>query len=234
MSQYVESVVLVPGLNNTKQTWDGVITALPESINAISIDVPAIPNIDEIAKELLKNLPEKFHLVGHSFGGFVSLAILAAAPERVTGLSLVCTNADAHSDGAKEATKKAIARVEAGEYEDMVNASAHRTFHADNVNNPKLQEVREQMLKDYGPQRYIAHAQAMMNRPDRSSLLSETNIPYLFIASPEDVVIPLETTKKMMDSAKNAEFKTIEKTGHLAPLEQPEALAEMLIPWLKK
>lgn len=234
MTKYVENIVLIPGLNNSKQAWDGVVEALPESIKTYAVDVPAIDNVDEIAKNLLENLPDKFHLVGHSFGGFVSLAILEAAPERVTGLCLVGTNAEAHSEVAKEATKKAIKRVENGEYEDMVNASAHRTFHADNVNDPKLQEVREQMLKDYGSERYIAHAKAMMNRPNRSSVLAETNIPYLFIASPDDVVIPLETTKKMMKSAKNAEFKTIEKTGHLAPLEQPNALVKKMLPWLEK
>ncbi|WP_158232561.1 alpha/beta fold hydrolase [Sporosarcina sp. P13] len=234
MSKYAENLVLIPGLNNTKQTWDGVVEALPKSINTFPVDVPAIANIDEIAKELLKDLPEKFHLVGHSFGGFVALAILANAPERVSALSLAGTNAEADSEAGKEFREKAIARVEAGEYEEMVNAAAHRTFHPDNLDNPKLQEIREQMLKDYGPERYIAHAKATMDRPDRNSLLADTDIPYLFIASPEDVVVPLESTKAMLKFAPNAEFKTIEKTGHLAPLEQPEALAELLLPWLEK
>ncbi|PID21313.1 alpha/beta hydrolase [Sporosarcina sp. P3] len=234
MPEYAENLVLIPGLNNTKQTWDGVLEALPKSINAFPVDVPAIPNIDEIAKELLQDLPERFHLIGHSFGGFVALSILANAPERVSALSLVGTNAQADSEAGKELRKKAIARVEAGEYEEMVNASAHRTFHPDNLDNTKLQEIREQMLKDYGPERYIAHAKAIMEKPDRSSLLANTDIPYLFIASKDDVVVPLESTKAMLKDAPNAEFKTIEGTGHLAPLEQPEALAELLLPWLEK
>ncbi|PID05692.1 MULTISPECIES: alpha/beta fold hydrolase [unclassified Sporosarcina] len=233
MPKYAENLVLIPGLNNTKQTWDGVLEALPKTINAFPVDVPAIPNIDDIAKDLLKDLPEKFHLVGHSFGGFVALAILANAPERVSALSLVGTNAEADSETGKEFRKKAIARVEAGEYEDMVNAAAHRTFHPDNLDNAELQEIREQMLIDYGPDRYIAHAKAIMNKPDRGSLLANTDIPYLFIASKDDLVIPLESTKAMLEYAPNAVFKTIEKTGHLAPLEQPEALTEILLPWLE-
>lgn len=233
MGEFVENVVFIPGLNNTKIAWDEVINNLPESVNATAVTVPAISDIDELAKELLKELPEKFHLVGHSFGGFVSLAILEEAPERVTGLALVGTNANADSEAGKEKRKQSIAKASSGQYEEMVSAGASRTFHPTNVGNEKLQKIRSEMLEGYGAERYIAHSTATMNRPDRNHLFKKVDIPYLFVASEDDLVVPLESTKAMLEFAPNAAFETVENSGHLIPIEQPEALAEKLKPWLK-
>ncbi|PID20954.1 alpha/beta hydrolase [Sporosarcina sp. P3] len=234
MSQYVENLVLIPGLNNTKQAWSGVMEALPASVNKYAVDVPAMTDINQIAEELLNTLPETFHLAGHSFGGFIALAMLEMAPERISGLSLIGTNANAEKEEVRELRKKAIARALSGEYEEMISAASHRTFHPDNLGNEDLQILRKQMIEDYGVERYAAHAEATMNRPDRSKILTEVDIPYLFVSSIDDIIVPLESTKEMLQYAPKAEFVIIENSGHLIPLEQPKALAVEMLPWLEK
>ncbi|MCH6264240.1 MULTISPECIES: alpha/beta fold hydrolase [Neobacillus] len=234
MSEYVKNLVLIPGLNNTKQIWDEVIEHLPSSIECYPITVPAIANLDQLAEEVLKGLPDQFHLAGFSFGGFLALAMLEKAPERITGLSLIGTSAEGESDASRELRKKSIARAKSGEYEEMVAAGVNRTFYPSNVEDKKFQKIRKQMLTDYGQDRYIAHATATMARVDRHHLLEKHDIPYLFVASVNDVVVPLEKTKQMTNYAKNAQFATVDRSGHLIPLEQPKELAELMEPWLEK
>ncbi len=228
-----KNLVLIPGLNNTKEIWDEVVKQLPQTINCYPITVPAVDNMDELAEEVLKELPEKFHLAGFSFGGFLSLAILEKAPERVTGLALIGTSADGESEVARENRKKSIARAQLGEYKEMVAASSHRTFHPSNAGNAELQKIREQMVENYGAERFVAHATATMNRPDRNHLLVTNDIPYLFIGGKEDQVVPAAKVKKMLEQVPTAQYEEIEHTGHLIPLEQPEKLVEKMLSWLE-
>jgi len=84
-------LVLVPGLNNTHAVFDGVVKALPAEVRAHAVNNPALDSVDAIAQALLPTLPNRFWLAGFSFGGYVALAILAAVPERVQGIAMLCT-----------------------------------------------------------------------------------------------------------------------------------------------
>jgi pimeloyl-ACP methyl ester carboxylesterase len=233
MSKYIENLVLIPGLNNTKEMWNEVVEQLPKSVNCHPITVPAIADMDELAEEVLKELPEKFHLAGFSFGGFLALAILEKAPERVTGLALIGTSADGESEVARENRNKSIARAQSGEYKEMVAANAHRSFHPNNADNVELKKIREKMVEDYGAERFVAHATATMNRPDRNHLLVSNDIPYLFVGGKDDLVVPATKVKKMLEKVPTAQYEEVENTGHLIPLEQPEILVSKMLPWLK-
>jgi pimeloyl-ACP methyl ester carboxylesterase len=76
-------LVLVPGLNNTHAVFDGVVAALPPAIHAHALDNPALDTVEAIAAAHLAALPARFWLAGFSFGGYVALAMLALAPERI-------------------------------------------------------------------------------------------------------------------------------------------------------
>ncbi|KGR80057.1 alpha/beta fold hydrolase [Ureibacillus manganicus] len=228
----VNNLVLIPGLNNTKEIWDAVIEELPTSYNYYPITVPAISNMDELTDTVLNELPEKFHLVGFSFGGFLALSMLEKAPERITGLCLIGTSAEGESEEGRKLRKQSISRALL-EYEEMVSAGVGRTFHPNSLENLDIQEVRKQMVKDYGAERYIAHTTALMERVDRHHVIKQNDIPYLFVASERDVVIPLEKTKEMTKFANNARFETVDQSGHLIPLEQPKELAKIITSWLE-
>ena len=76
-------LVLVPGLNNTHAVWDGVVAALGASAQCSALDCPALDTVEAVADALLAQLPERFWLAGFSFGGYVALAMLERAPQRV-------------------------------------------------------------------------------------------------------------------------------------------------------
>jgi pimeloyl-ACP methyl ester carboxylesterase len=150
------SLVLIPGLNNTRAVFDQVVSELPPDELGLALDNPALPSVDQIAQALLPALPERFWLAGFSFGGYVAMALLAAVPERVQG-----------------------------RYFEMIDAQAANAFHPDSLKNEALMAARKAMVRDYGAARFSAHIRATMSRPDRSALLDGRR-PTLIVSSSHD------------------------------------------------
>lgn len=224
-------LVLIPGLNNTRVVFDGVVAALPAHLTAHALDCPAIPTVEGIAAALLPHLPERFWLVGFSFGGYVAMALLEAIPERIAGIALVCTGPHADRPERVAARRKSIDTVRQGNYLAMVEAAAPNTMSAASLARADLMPVRRKMVEDYGPERYLAHAQAAIDRPDRGHLLDGSR-PTLFVGASDDKVFAPELVQACAAEVPAARLIMINGSGHLVPMEQPAALAAVLADWI--
>lgn len=224
-------LVLLPGLNNTHAVFDGVVEALPKDVLAHALDNPALPSVDAIAQALLPTLPERFWLAGFSFGGYVALAILAAAPERVRGIAMLCTAPFADSPEAAPKRQASLRAVEEGRYFELIDSQAGNAFHPDSLNDAALMAARGAMVRDYGPERYAAHVRATAARPDRSVLLDGSR-PTLVVAASHDKVFPPQTAQSYADKIPGVQFALIEGAGHLVPMEKPAEVARLLCDWM--
>ena len=226
------ALALVPGLNNSRRVWDGVAASLGAAATCHAFDCPPLDTVEQVADALLAQLPPRFFLCGFSFGGYVALAMLERAPERVAALALVNTGATADNDAQRAARQKAIATAEAGGHETMVEAQAAMVFHAASLANPALMRSRMEMVREYGAKRLIAHARACMVRPDRTAVVAAARCPVLVVAAADDRVVPTAAQKALALSLPGARYVEIGAAGHMLPLEQPAALADALRPWL--
>lgn len=230
-------LVLIPGLNNTAAVWDAVLPAIGaeaaragKSVTCRTDTSPAMDTVEELARHWLDKLPQRFHLVGFSFGGYVALAMLEFAPERIAGLTMMCTGAGADSPQQVATREAAIARALAGEYESMIGAQAAGAFHPDSLADAALMQRRMDMVKDYGAQRFAAHARAATRRPDRSTLLRAYTGPLQFIAGSHDKLFAPETMRAMAAAAgRGTDIDVIDGAGHLLPMERPAELARSLV-----
>lgn len=227
----IDTLVLLPGLNNTQAVFDGVVAALPAGLAVHAPNNPALDTVEAIAQTHLAALPERFWLAGFSFGGYVALAMLEAAPERVLGLALVCTApfADTPEQSQKRLTSLEAARQ--GRYFEQVAAQAPNAFHPDSLANQALMDARHAMVMDYGVDRYIAHIQATAARPDRSHLFDGRH-PVLVVGASHDKVFAPDTLKLWAQRIASARFEQVQAAGHLLPMEQPKALAQILTRWM--
>ena len=89
------------------------IAALSPEIAVTVAPVTGGDRIEEIASGLLDVLPRKFALAGLSMGGIVAMEILRRAPERVSRLALMDTNALAAGD---DPAPVGLAGVEPGDH----------------------------------------------------------------------------------------------------------------------
>lgn len=232
MQQEQLHLAMIPGINNTARLWGPVIEHLPRWVSAHALDCPPLNRVEEIADELLARLPEIFCLCGFSFGGYVALAMLDKAPERISSLILINTTMAADNEAQIAMRQQAIAKAESGGHEALVEAQAPKVFHPHSLIQEVIANARTAMVKEYGPERFIAHLNASIARPDRCDMVSQLDIPTLVLAAENDQVIPVQRQLAMANFIKKSTFTTIPESGHMMPLEKPAELANKLTEWL--
>ncbi len=223
-------IVFLHGINNTARTFDAVRAALPDNIPTLAPDLPALNTVDAIAEALLPSLPERCVLAGHSFGGYVALALLAAAPNKVAGLVLINSNDWADSPTAAQSREARAQEAEAGAYESLAQAATAKSFHPDSLEREDLMLGRAREVSAYGAERYAAHQRASATRPDSGPMLEYFNGPILIVTADHDEVIPTERQGDMAHRL-GARQQIVPRTGHMLPAEAPEALASALADW---
>lgn len=227
-----QTLALIPGLNNTHEVFSDLIPHLDASITPVTRNNDLLDSVEAIADEWLKVLPNEFWLGGFSFGGYVSLAILARAPERVKGIALICSTPYADSPEARQRRLKALDSGES-QYAKMLETQIARVFSEEALKNEVLVARRQKMALDYGFARYSNHVQATAKRPESLSLLNSLAKPVLLVAAEEDVVVTAELMSNCAAKITGCEFHTIPGSGHMLPFEKPEALAAQLNAWVQ-
>ncbi|MGE8655851.1 MAG: alpha/beta fold hydrolase [Achromobacter sp.] len=229
--------MLLHGLNNTPAIWDAVIARLPGERPVLAPALPPLPDVDAIAQELLKTLPARFWLAGFSFGGYVAMALLERAPERVRGLALIGTTPQADTPAQSRARRDAVLALAAGgaameqAYVARTLAQGTAAFHVEHRDDEPLQRQRREMVEAYGARCFVAHALACLARPDRSGLL-RAPLNLLWIAGSDDPIYPPQVMSAMRAQAATGTLRVLGPAGHLIPLEQPDALARLLAGWM--
>ncbi|MFN0163889.1 MAG: alpha/beta fold hydrolase [Burkholderiales bacterium] len=223
-------LVLVPGLNNTRAVFDRVLPHLPSDTQALPVDNPPLESVDDIAQKLLADLPPRFWLAGFSFGGYVALAMLAAAPQRVLGIAMICTAPGADSQAAAEKRRAALDQVAEGRYFEMIESQAALAFHPDSLADADMMAERARMVRAYGPERFVAHVRATIARPDRTALLDGTR-PTIVVGGSHDRAFPAAALA-YANAIPGCRHVTIEGAGHLVPMEKPAELARCLAQWM--
>ncbi len=131
----------------------------------------------------------------------------------------------------RKPTPAGVRRARAGGYSEMIAQQAANAFHPDSLADASLMAARSAMVADYGAERFIAHTEAVMARPDRQSLLTG-DIPTLVVAASHDKVFPPSSVTGFGAAIPGATVACIEGAGHLAPMERPQALADTLRAWM--
>jgi len=242
-------LVLLHAFPLDSRMWNGVRTTLAAHTRVITPDQRGLgrtplpesvrePNLDDAARDVLSMLDrldvDRVVLGGCSMGGYVAMAVLRAAPERVAGLVLIDTRAGADTHDAA-ANRRAIA--------DRAESEGHKSWLVDDMlpkllgattraARPELGDTLREWVESQ-PSSGIAWAQrAMAARPDSRELLERTDIPALVLVGEEDTLTTPDLARDMADALPGAEFAVLPAVGHLSPLESPATVADNLVGWL--
>ena len=83
-------------------------------------------------------------------------------------------------------------------------------------------------LSNFSPAALITYYEAMMSRPDRTSVLKSSNIPVLFVAGEHDNAVPLADSLKQSYMPDICHFHILKNSGHMGMMEEPEKLNMIL------
>jgi 3-oxoadipate enol-lactonase/4-carboxymuconolactone decarboxylase len=168
---------------------------------------------------------EPFDYAGNSIGGAVGLQLLLHAPERVLTASLLCTAA---AFGSAEMWHQRAAVVRESGIEAVVSLAKQRWFaehfleRGTNAGEAVIDALNRTDAESYA---LACEALAGFDVTDR---LSEMVSPVLAVAGAEDVATPPRQLEQIATGVRNGRLVVLEGVAHLAPVEAPVAVAELV------
>ncbi len=232
MDRPTDTLVLLHGLYCTPDIWapaSSVLSArLPLGTRVIAPFLPALDSVEALADTLLAELPERFALAGFSFGGYVALAMLQRAPERIERFALVCSTARADTEAARAVRARAIDEVLAGDFAGVFTRFSANAIDPRRAQDTALLAEARRIAFDYGADRLVAHQRACMARPDRTAVLARYDGPRMLLAADRDALFSPEAMRAL---APDAALVVVPDSGHMLPIERPEPMAHALADW---
>lgn len=172
-------------------------------------------------------------MLGHSMGGYITLAFAKKYPQMLTGFGLVHSTAFADSDEKKTNRQKAIGFIEEyGTYQFLKTttpnlfAERFKQEHPEKIN--KLVEDGKTFTGEALQQYY----RAMMLRPDMTDLLKDNQIPVLFVIGTEDIAAPLKDVMQQVSLPSISYIYVLPDTGHMGMWEAPDVLNKALLAFI--
>jgi pimeloyl-ACP methyl ester carboxylesterase len=230
----MRTLLLLSGLLCDETVWVDAAQDLESVVDVRIASFQGFDSIQAMAEHVLRMAPQQFLVAGHSMGGRVALEILRLAKERVLGLALLNTGVhplragEIESRGrlVKLARERGMSAVAADWLPPMMGASPARVAQV----MPKLQAmVERQTAESFG-----AQTKALLERPDAVRVLRTVNVPTLLASGTADTWSPLTQHEEIHRQIPEATLVAIEDAGHMAPAEQPQAVAAAVRTWMAR
>lgn len=229
-----QALVLVPGLSCDRHVWQAQIAGLADIAEVTVGDTLKDDSIALMASRVLDAAPERFAIAGFSMGGYVAMEIWRRAPERVTRLALVDTNARADSEEQAALRRAAIATARSRGFEAVLRGSL-RQLVAPDCPEALFEEVVQMALR-VGFGTYMDQQAAIIDRADSLETLGTVTVPAMVMVGEADALTPPrlaeEMVRALIQSASGAVYEVIADAGHMAPMEQSEAVNAAFRRWL--
>jgi pimeloyl-ACP methyl ester carboxylesterase len=189
------------------------------------------PDLDTLASQVIAELPsDEVVLGGCSMGGYVAMAVVRQAPERVKGLVFVDTKHTADAPEAVETRHAMADRVEReGVGEWLAEAMLPNLLGPDASDAAKA--LVRTMILEQRAEDVAWWQRAMAKRPDSADVLETLDVPSLVLVGEHDKLTPPDVAAKLAVTLKHATSERIEGAGHLSPVEQPEEFRMRLERW---
>ena len=247
-------VVLIHGFAEDGNIWKGLIKYLQNNFLLIVPDLPgsgksemldgenvSIEDYAEVIKTILdKELPkvsptggdlEGAILIGHSMGGYITLAFAEKYPDLLNGFGLFHSSAFADDEEKKQTRQKAIDFIIAKGSHSFLRTSIPNLF-AGKEHLKEMEDLIEEG-KNFKPEALIQYYHAMINRPDRTDVLKTFNKPVLFIIGEKDNAVPMQASLLQCHLPAIAHVHLLD-TGHMGMIERSDRSSVIVESFLQK
>lgn len=238
-------VILIHGFGEDGTVWDNQTDYLKEKFRLIIPDLPGSGKSEMIDDMSIEGMAEVIHsiiheenidacpFIGHSMGGYITLALAEKYYNHISAFGLFHSTAYADSEEKKTARRKGIEFIyEHGAFEFLKTATPNLYSPGTKLHNPQLVEKQISGLSYFTSEALIAYYNAMIQRPDRTSVLKTSKIPILFIMGEYDNAVPLQDGLKQCHFAENSYIHILRNSGHMGMQEEAEETNKILTDFL--
>ncbi|GAW34732.1 AB hydrolase superfamily protein YdjP [Roseovarius sp. A-2] len=229
-----DPVVFLPGMMCDARLFAPQLADMSRDMAVTVAPITGGDRIEEIASGLLDVLPRRFALAGLSMGGIVAMEILRRAPDRVTRIALMDTNALAETPQSAAAYEPFIIKLRAGTVADAVEMMLGRDVLAPGQGRAAVLAQVVEMATALGPEAIIRQTRALQRRRDYQAVLRRCKVPTLVLCGEQDGLTPPRRHSFLAELIPTATLSLVPEAGHLPVLEQPEVTTAALRGWLKR
>ena len=237
-------VMLLHGFAEDGRIWSYQVEQLKKNYKLIIPDLPGSGNsemlegevalgdyaeaIKEIAdEEIVLGNEKQFTMIGHSMGGYITLAFAEKYPKLLNGIGLFHSSAFADDEQKKETRRKGI---------DFIKNNGPELFLKNTIPNLFSEKTKEEAAeliekliaqsKNFSGESLIQYYEAMIGRPDRSGILKSFKKPVLMIAGKYDNAVPMQSSLNQSYLSDVTYFHVLKLSGHMGMWEE-EATATL-------
>ena len=238
-------VVLLHGFLENKLMWEKIIPVISRNKRVVAIDllghggteclgyIHTMELMAEAVAAVLKSLRiRKITLIGHSMGGYVSLALSEKKPEMIRGLCLLNSTANSDNQQRKKLRERANKMAQTN-LSNIVTMSFINLFSekSKEIFNSEIQLALSEALQT-SLQGYSACQEGMKIRQNRLNVLKNNHFKKLFILGKKDPVLPLE---KGIKEAEETQSETVVLSGgHMSHIENSDKLIKVLNTFIRR
>ncbi len=232
-------LVLLHGFLESSKIWEPFIDELSKKRQVICIDLPGhgkSGNLNPVhtmelfadtVHVILQHLKvEKISLVGHSMGGYVSLAFCEKFPDLMESLVLLNSSPAPDSEEKKTNRDKAIALVKKNKKAFVKMAVSNLVTKESNL---KFENEMKELIKDalgFSEEGIISALKGMKIRTNKIEVLKTYKGPKYIVASKQDPVINYEEIQLIAQEG-GCTLKSL-PDGHLSFLENRTEVFEFM------
>jgi len=227
-------VVLIHGFCETARMWGDFADKLSEDFRVICPNLPGIGGsqisgdqitLEEVAvlleEWLDENRIENPIVIGHSLGGYVTLALLELMGSRLKAVGLFHSTAFADDQAKKDMRNRTIVFLKKNGVDKFVTSFVPPLF-PENRREELSKEI-DQAIEDAKGSTLdglIAFAGAMRDRKDRLDVLKDFPGSKLLIAGTEDGAVKIEASRAQKEAFTH--YFELEGVGHMGMVEKKE------------
>ncbi|MDD9910043.1 MAG: alpha/beta hydrolase [Ahrensia sp.] len=243
-----KAVIYLHGVGSGKEGWMAQRDATVEAgFRFVAIDAPGFgstplpdaagfgSHVQSVLDVMQQEGLEEAVLCGHSMGGMTAQEFYAQHPQRASALVLSGTSpafGKANGDFQKAFLRARFEPFDQG----MSMPEFANAFSADLLGSAASDDALRQIIEVMSPVSIPAYRRAVetLTHFDRRDNLPSISVPVLLIAGEEDENAPAKMMEKMASYISNATYVELEKTGHMAPVENADAFNQNLGAFLSR
>jgi pimeloyl-ACP methyl ester carboxylesterase len=168
-------------------------------------------------------------LIGHSMGGYITLAFAEKYGDELGAFGLFHSSAYADKEEKKAVRRKGIEFIkEHGAFEFLKTSTPNLFSPVTTQRFPDLIGQFIQSLNNFSPDALVKYYESMINRPDRTTVLEKAKIPVLFVMGKYDNAIPLEDGLKQCHLPERSYIHILHQSGHMGMMEETDKSNRLL------
>ncbi len=235
-----EHLILLHGFMENLTIWEDMTDHLSDQFTLIKIDLPGhgkseiyseIHTMEFVADKVKKVTDhlkiKEFHLLGHSMGGYASLAFTEKFPEVLKSITLFFSSYFADDDEKKEQRRKSL-RIIKEAYPNYVKAGIPNLFNPNEKDflEGKIEHAKKIALttKTDG---VLAAVKGMIERTDKTTVLEKFEGKILVISGKHDNAVKTNLVLSHLPDKTNIKSYLLD-CGHNGHWEKPSICAEII------